>query len=72
MNPMALEHFVAQHVNELHTDAEQHRLVSERRRGPTDPGIAGHHRSVSRGIRRFFRNSSGMLDAALRPSSRPG
>lgn len=72
MNPMALEHFVAQHVNELHADAAEHRLVSECRRGPNDPGPAGHDRSVSHGIRRSFQKSSGMLNAALRPSSRPG
>jgi hypothetical protein len=72
MNPMALEHFVAQHVNELHADAAEHRLASEYRHRPSDPGIAGHDRRASHGIRRFFQTSSSTLHAALRPSSRPG
>jgi hypothetical protein len=66
MHPIVLEQLVAQHVNELHADAAQHRLIRECRRGPTDPSIAGPDRSAIPGILRFLQTVKREVRRCLR------
>jgi hypothetical protein len=71
MHPITLQQLVAQHTNELHADAIEHRLIRDCRRGPTEPGAAPD-RSLRNVIRGLLRKSKAKFDAVLQPSSRAG
>jgi hypothetical protein len=71
MHPITLQQLVAQHANELHADAIEHRLIRDCRRGPTNPGTAPD-RSLRDVIRGFLHKSRAPFHAVLEPLSRVG